>query len=419
MMLRAIIHRPWALVGILLLTGCASFKPVPLAELDYLQRAKTQEKNGVTVTVSVLTQDETRAAFGKQIDQARIQPVWISIDNQSGKPYWLMYYGMDPAYFSAREAASLLQKGSMATETDIDRYFDSMTIDPVVPTVGQTSGFLFGNLKKGTKEVRVRLMTEEEVLEFEFYVTVPGLHADWQRTDFDSLYPATEIRDFDDPRELAQVIEDFICCTTKADGTGSGDPINMVVITESLDSLRAFIKAGWDETEVITAGSSWRTAKAFFSSGEYKYSPISALYVFQRPQDISLQKARNTINERNHLRLWLTPWRLHGNDVYLGGISRDIGVFWTTRTWNLTSHAIDSEIDEARNYILEDLATAQSLKGYGYLRGVGETTREQPKENLLGTPWWTDGDRVVLMLSDTPVPLEEMEVLDWTHKLSD
>jgi hypothetical protein len=419
MMLRAIIHRPWALVGILLLTGCASFKPVPLAELDYLQRAKTQEKNGVTVTVSVLTQDETRAAFGKQIDQARIQPVWISIDNQSGKPYWLMYYGMDPAYFSAREASSLLQKGSMATETDIDRYFDSMTIDAVVPTVGQTSGFLFGNLKKGTKEVRVRLMTEAEVLEFVFYVTVPGLRADWQRTDFDSLYPATEIRDFDDPRELAQVIENFICCTTKADGTGSGDPINMVVITESFDSLLAFIKAGWDETEVITAGSSWRTAKAFFSSGEYKYSPISALYVFQRPQDISLQKARNTINERNHLRLWLTPWRLHGKEVYLGGISRDIGVFWTTRTWNLTSHAIDSEIDEARNYILEDLATAQSLKGYGYLRGVGETTREQPKQNLLGTPWWTDGLRVVLMLSDTPVPLEEMEVLDWTHKLSD
>ena len=88
----------------------------------------------------------------------------------------------------------------------------------------------------------------------------------------------------------------------------------------------------------------------------------------------------------------------------------------TTRTWNLTSHAIDSEIDEARNYITEDLATGQSLQAYGFIDGVGETTRDAPKHNLLGTPWWTDGDRVVLMLSDEPVPLEELEILDWANK---
>jgi hypothetical protein len=109
--------------------------------------------------------------------------------------------------------------------------------------------------------------------------------------------------------------------------------------------------------------------------------------------------------------------RLQTINVFLGGISRDIGVFWTTRTWNLTSHAIDSEIDEARNYIAEDLAMAQSLQAYGFVGGVGETTRDAPKQNLLGTPWWSDGARVVLILSDEPVPLEEMELLDWTHKI--
>ena len=51
-----------------------------------------------------------------------------------------------------------------------------------------------------------------------------------------------------------------------------------------------------------------------------------------------------------------------------------------------------------------------------FVPGVGETTREAPKENLLGTPWWTDGNRVVMVLSDTPVPLEEIEILDWTDR---
>ena len=115
----------------------------------------------------------------------------------------------------------------------------------------------------------------------------------------------------------------------------------------------------------------------------------------------------------------MTPWVFQGHIVLLGGISRDIGVFWTTRTWNLTSHAIDSEIDETRNYILEDLAAAQRIAGYGFVNGVGYTSSDDPKENLLGTPWWTDGQRAVLMLSDTPVPTEEIQFLDWTERISE
>jgi len=328
-----------------------------------------------------------------------------------------LLHGLDPNYLTAGEAATVVHGGRAANKTEINEYFDSVAITRLIPVGGRNSGFAFSDLKQGTKEVRIRMLGDQILHEFNFFVTVPGLKADWQQTDFNSIYAADEYIDFDDPEQLRATLEDFLCCTTKPDGSGSGDPINMVVIAESIHSLTAFIKAGWDETEIITAGSSWRTAKSFLSGGEYKNSPISALYVFGRPQDISLQKARDTINERNHLRLWLTPWRLQGKNVFLGGISRDIGVFWTTRTWNLTSHAIDSEIDEARNYILEDLATGQSLQAYGFIGGVGETTRDAPKHNLLGTPWWSDGGRVMLMLSDEPVPLEELKLLDWTHKI--
>ena len=103
-------------------------------------------------------------------------------------------------------------------------------------------------------------------------------------------------------------------------------------------------------------------------------------------------------------------WR--GKPVWMGAISRDIGVFWTTRTWNLTSHAIDSKVDEARMYLTEDLATAESLSEFGFVGGVGEVTRKNPKHNLLGTPWWTDGGRVILLLSAEPVPLDEIELFD-------
>lgn len=409
------------LIGLLIyavLTGCASFDPKPLDELDYVNRMQFQERDDVKVTVSVLTRQESKAAFGKNINKALIQPVWIDIENNSQKPLWLMLHGLDPNYFSAREAAALA-RGSSRSNDKIDRYFDQLAIDQFVPVGGSTSGFVFSNLKQGTKEVRVRLLGDQTLLDFDFYVTVPGLRADWQRVDFENIYSEEEITDFEDPAELRSVLEEFLCCTTKKNGSGSGDPINLVVIAPNEDSLLGFIKAGWDEAEIISTGSSWRTAKSFLTGQEYKYSPISALYIFERPQDISLQKARDTINERNHLRLWLTPWRYQGAAVFIGGISRDIGVFWTTRTWNLTSHAIDSEVDEARNYVTEDLATAQALSTYGFVDGVGEITPANPKENLLGTPWWTDGRRAVLILSDTPVPLEEVGRLDWAAYITD
>jgi hypothetical protein len=61
---------------------------------------------------------------------------------------------------------------------------------------------------------------------------------------------------------------------------------------------------------------------------------------------------------------------------------------------------------------------AQRIAGYGFVNGVGYTSSDDPKENLLSTPWWTDGQRAVLMLSDTPVPTEEMQFLDWTQRIS-
>jgi hypothetical protein len=144
---------------------------------------------------------------------------------------------------------------------------------------------------------------------------------------------------------------------------------------------------------------------------------MSALYVFGRDQDIGLQKARDSIHQRNHLRLWLTPMLFRGKPVWLGAISRDIGVYFTTRAWNLMTHAIDPDVDEARNYLAEDLATAQSVERIGFVGGVEPTTSNEPHRNLMNAPYWTDGRRVVLLLSNDSVPLEDIDFFDWEWDL--
>jgi len=150
--------------------------------------------------------------------------------------------------------------------------------------------------------------------------------------------------------------------------------------------------------------------KSTLSGSEYRYSPVSALYVFGRPQDAALQKARSNIDQRNHLRVWKTRMRYSGKSVWIGQISRDIGIRFTWKTF--TTHKIDANVDETREYLLEDLAYAQSLLKFGYVGGVGAYTFDSPRGNLTGDPWFTDGLRVVLFVSEQPTSISEIEVLN-------
>src|SRR5262249_30750516 len=152
----------------------------------------------------------------------------------------------------------------------------------------------------------------------------------------------------------------------------------------------------------------WRTVKSFLLGSRYRYSPVSRLYVFGRHQDMALQKARATIHERNHLRLWLAPVRLHRRPVWVGQVSRDTGVRVTRRGPTLTTHKIDADVDEAREYLVQDLVASQSVAMLGYAKGVGVAAPEAPRSNLGGDPYFTDGLRAVFLFTGHVTALDEV-----------
>ena len=125
------------------------------------------------------------------------------------------------------------------------------------------------------------------------------------------------------------------------------------------------------------------------------------------------QKARETIHERNHARFWLSPIRFQGKEVCVGQISRDIGVKFTLKSPTISTHVIDPDIDEARRYLVEDLAYSQALHRIGFVKGVGASSKDEPQTNLIGDPWYSDGLRAVLFFEPRPYSLSELEVLDW------
>jgi hypothetical protein len=135
--------------------------------------------------------------------------------------------------------------------------------------------------------------------------------------------------------------------------------------------------------------------------------------VFGRPQDIALQKARGSVHLRNHLRLWATPFRFHGKHVWIGQISRDIGVYFTGKPPSFTTHAIDPDVDETRSYLIQDLSLSQGMQAFGFVKGVGQASITAPRHNLSGDPYFTDGLRAVIELTTDPTDLAEIEFLEW------
>ena len=92
-------------LGIVLLGGCASFRPVPLEENTFWDRVETRTDGPVTVSVGVLSTEEARAAFGVKMHTKGIEPVWLRIENNDDTDYGFFPITLDPDYFSPYEAA--------------------------------------------------------------------------------------------------------------------------------------------------------------------------------------------------------------------------------------------------------------------------------------------------------------------------
>jgi hypothetical protein len=107
----------------------------------------------------------------------------------------------------------------------------------------------------------------------------------------------------------------------------------------------------------------------------------------------------------------MTPMRLEGKPVWIGQISRDLGVRFTKKT--ITTHKIDPDVDEARLYLVQDLWYSQGLAAYGYVAGVEAATYEEARANLTGDLYFTDGLRAVMWIADEPSNMEEVQFIHW------
>jgi LssY C-terminus len=391
----------------------ARFNPDSSTDASFIARAQQKSAPGITVRVSALGERESRQSFGEDLAKHNIQPVWLSIDNETDDQLVFLPIAMDADYYSPYEVSYRFHGTlSFATNRARDAFFLEHQISGILPPHSTTTGFVYGELDAGIKYARIVIAGHNRLENFDFALPVPGPPFVGSGISTDKLYPGKNIEDLELDSLKARLAGQR-CCTTNADATRDGDPLNIVIVEGKRDPIVPFIARGWHLARTLNVGSAIETARAFLFREAFLTSPVSPLYVFGRREDVVLQKARSTINERVHARFWLTPYTFEERRIWIGQVSRDIGVRLTGQTWNLTTHKIGPDVDFDRAYLLQDLLMSGFVERYGYVDGVGAASASAPRTNLTGDPYYTDGLRAVIFLSDQTTPLENVDRLPW------
>ena len=232
-------------------------------------------------------------------------------------------------------------------------------------------------------------------------INVPGFVPDHATVDWKSLYDMDSIQDVSIDQLRTELLE-LPCCTTNRDGSGQGQPINIVLVANGIEVLQSLLRAGWSET-------SYEKDDNYLNNVEY---------LFGRPPDAVFRKSRGRstlTTDRNELSLWLAPLKNDGNWVWMAQVKHAIGQRYKINEIFFGA-AQDPDIDDGRNFLLQNLWYSQTLLAVAYSDTGLAVPVSNPMLDFNNNAFFTDGGRIVMWLSGDPVALQDVRNFSWDEQ---
>ena len=138
----------------------------------------------------------------------------------------------------------------------------------------------------------------------------------------------------------------------------AGDMINFLILGSEAAMQRVFATAGWVKVDADVKDTVLHGLIGSLSKEAYLTMPMSQLYLFGRSQDYGWAHAEpiSVVRSRNHLRLWKAAFQVHGETLWVGAATHDIGFERDQRNNGIT-HKIDPDIDLERDYVEKTLTS--------------------------------------------------------------
>jgi hypothetical protein len=175
-----------------------------------------------------------------------------------------------------------------------------------------------------------------------------------------------------------------------------GDMVNFALIGTEDQVKKAFENAGWVAVDATKQDAVVNGLLKTLQHQSYLEMPMSTLYLFNRPQDLSYARADpiTVAAERHHLRVWKSTETVDGKPMWVGSSTHDIG-FERDQRNNGVTHKIDPDIDKERDFIEQSFAAAGNIQAAAYVTPSDPLTEAK---TATGGGFHSDGRIVVLLL---------------------
>jgi len=386
------------LLGVLSACAAQTYHHQSTNSFPVRERAVIQTEGDVRILASVPGADEAAAIFGIPVYERGIQPVWLEIVNNTPERLRFAPTALDPKYFSPLEVSYMHRKGfTKEALAQMDRRFHGSAMPRQIPAGATRSGYVFTHTSPGTKSFNIDLFGADSDYSFAFFITVPDFVPDHAEVDFHSLYPPEEVHDYE-LVEFHNGLADLPFITTDKSGQQTGLPVGTVIVGDGADVLKALLRAGWYESPRILDTD----------------QGMKGHYLFGRAPDAVFRIQRSGKRDRNRLYLWLAPLRVDGKLVWLAQVTHFIGQR-TQLEQVIFGERVDPNIDDGRDYLVQNLWYSQSLGQFAWLARNDAIPIENAQLDFNGFEYFTDGYVNVIWVSGEPISLLETRRLSWDN----
>jgi LssY C-terminus len=133
------------------------------------------------------------------------------------------------------------------------------------------------------------------------------------------------------------------------------DPVTLLYVGSGEQIEAAFAAAGWTGSREHSTATRLNVMRAIAENRAYLDAPMRTLFLEGEEADLSLQKALDTFEKRDHLRIWRRPEEEWGGEpVFASAATRDVAPAFSMRPFGF-AHRIESNVDQERDKVVHDL----------------------------------------------------------------
>ena len=372
------------------LAGCGgkAYLHEPVDPGTFLDRAERQADDPIHIAATVPGREETERIFGIDLYDQGIQPVWLQVENRGDVLARYAPVSTDAEYFAPLEVAYKNRRGySKEAREAMDRHFFRLAMPRYINPGETRSGFVFTHADPGAKGFNVDVFTNGESYNFTFLLRVPGFEPDYARLNLREMYADENMPDYA-ADALRDAVRDLPCCSGDRRGESTGEPVNLVLVGQGGELLRALLRSGWRETSIDEAAG------------------LPPQFLYDRQQDAIFRHETIGGDSFYELRLWKAPFRSGDDEVYVGQARHFF-------RWIGSVSRLDADVDNARNFAAQKFLYGQAILSNAWIAGTEVVPATNFWDVLFNTPYFTDGYRIVLWLSAEPVSAFDIDIRAW------